>query len=59
MIAVIFEVEPAPGALAEYLDLAAGLRAELEAYFAPEYDIYAHLRDTGTWTPPAGYVPAS
>ncbi len=30
MIAVIFEVEPAPGALAEYLDLAAGLRAELE-----------------------------
>jgi len=30
LIAVIFEVEPAPGALHEYLDLAAGLRAELE-----------------------------
>jgi heme-degrading monooxygenase HmoA len=30
VIAVIFELEPAPGALQEYLDLAAGLRAELE-----------------------------
>lgn len=40
-------------------ELSAGLRAELQAYFAPEYDIYAHLRETGTWTPPAGYVPGS
>ena len=30
MIAVIFEVEPVPGAMSEYLDLAAGLRQELE-----------------------------
>ena len=29
MMAVIFEVEPAPGAMAEYLDTAAALRAEL------------------------------
>jgi heme-degrading monooxygenase HmoA len=30
MIAVIFEVEPAPGRMQQYLDLAAALRAELE-----------------------------
>ena len=30
MIAVIFEVEPAPGSSQQYLDLAAGLRPELE-----------------------------
>jgi heme-degrading monooxygenase HmoA len=30
MIAVIFEVTPAPGAVQAYLDLAAGLRAELD-----------------------------
>lgn len=30
MIAVIFEVWPAPGETATYLDLAAGLRADLE-----------------------------
>lgn len=30
MIAVIFEVEPAPGHEQDYLDTAAGLRAELE-----------------------------
>jgi len=30
MIAVIFEVTPAPGAMQAYLDLAAGLRAELD-----------------------------
>jgi heme-degrading monooxygenase HmoA len=31
MIAVIFEVEPAPGRRQEYLDAAAALRPELEA----------------------------
>lgn len=31
MIAVIFEVHPAPGALPAYLDIAASLRPELEA----------------------------
>lgn len=31
MIAVIFEVWPAPGRESAYLDIAAGLRAELEA----------------------------
>jgi len=31
MMAVIFEVEPAPGAMGEYLEIAATLRAELEA----------------------------
>ena len=31
MIAVIFEVEPAPGHRQDYLDTAAALRAELEA----------------------------
>ena len=30
MIAVIFEVEPVPGATKDYLDLAAGLRPQLE-----------------------------
>ena len=30
MMAVIFEVEPAPGAMTEYLDIAQSLRAELE-----------------------------
>ncbi len=30
MIAVIFEVHPAPGALSDYLDIAASLRAELD-----------------------------
>lgn len=34
-------------------------QARLEHYFAPEYDIYSHLRETGTWAPPKGYVPAS
>jgi len=32
MIAVIFEVMPAPGRKQEYLDLAAGLRPELEQH---------------------------
>ncbi len=32
MIAVIFEVTPAPGRKQEYLDLAAGLRPELERH---------------------------
>ena len=32
-------------------------RARLEEYFAPEYDIYSHLRETGTWAPPKGYIP--
>lgn len=31
MIAVIFEVEPGPAQRQDYLDIAAGLRAELEA----------------------------
>jgi len=31
MIAVIFEVQPAPGERAQYLDLAAALRSELES----------------------------
>ena len=31
MMAVIFEVEPAPGAMEQYLDIAAGLRQELAA----------------------------
>ena len=31
MMAVIFEVEPAPGAMQDYLELAAGLRTELAA----------------------------
>lgn len=31
MIAVIFEVEPGPGAINRYLDIASGLRRELEA----------------------------
>lgn len=31
MVVVIFEVWPAPGRTQEYLDLAAGLRSELEA----------------------------
>lgn len=31
MMAVIFEVEPAPGAMEQYLDLAASLREELSA----------------------------
>ncbi|CAN7198934.1 antibiotic biosynthesis monooxygenase family protein [Massilia sp. LjRoot122] len=31
MIAVIFEVEPAPGQRQAYLDIAAGLRAQLES----------------------------
>lgn len=30
MMAVIFEVEPEPGAMGEYLDIAQSLRAELE-----------------------------
>ena len=30
MIAVIFEVHPAPGKIPEYLDIAASLRRELE-----------------------------
>lgn len=40
-------------------ELPSDLRADLEAFFAPEYDIYARLRDTGQWAPPAGYVPAT
>ena len=32
MIAVIFEVTPAPGRMQEYLDLAASLRPELERF---------------------------
>jgi len=40
-------------------ELTAATRARLEDYFAPEYDIYSHLRETGTWVPPQGYVPAA
>lgn len=32
MIAVIFEVTPAPGAMQEYLDVAASLKPELEGF---------------------------
>ena len=40
-------------------ELTAETHARLTSYFAPEYDIYSHLRETGTWAPPKGYVPAS
>lgn len=38
-------------------EITAALRAELEEYFRPEYDVYSHLRDSGQWAPPRGYVP--
>lgn len=38
-------------------ELTEATRTRLESYFAPEYDIYSHLRETGTWAPPKGYVP--
>ena len=38
-------------------ELLPATRARLEEYFAPEYDIYSHLSETGTWAPPKGYVP--
>lgn len=40
-------------------ELTADTRAALVDFFAPEYDIWARLRDTGSWTPPKGYVPGS
>lgn len=40
-------------------ELTDATRSRLEAYFAPEYDVYSHLRDTGSWAPPKGYVPAT
>ena len=38
-------------------ELTAATRARLEEHFAPEYDLYAHVRETGQWAPPRGYVP--
>lgn len=38
--------------------LSAHMRARLEEHFAPEYEIYEHLRATGQWCPPRGYAPA-
>ena len=38
-------------------ELTAATRARLEEYFAPEYDLYDHLRETGEWAPPKGYLP--
>lgn len=32
------------------------LRARLVEWFAPEYDLYARVRETGQWAVPAGYV---
>jgi hypothetical protein len=40
-------------------ELTDATRARLKEYFAPEYDIYSHLRETGTWAPPKGYLPAT
>ena len=40
-------------------ELTAATRAALVDFFAPEYDIWSHLRDTGSWTPEKGYVPGS
>jgi hypothetical protein len=40
-------------------ELTEATRKRLETYFAPEYDIYSHLRETGTWAPPKGYLPAT
>jgi hypothetical protein len=39
-------------------ELTAETRARLVEFFAPEYDVYDHLRAEGTWTPPKGYRPA-
>jgi hypothetical protein len=33
------------------------MRARLDDFFAPELEIYEHLRATGEWAPPRGYVP--
>jgi hypothetical protein len=38
-------------------ELTSKTRSRLETYFAPEYDIYSRLRETGQWAPPRGYVP--
>ncbi|MCW2812617.1 MAG: hypothetical protein JWN84_72 [Nocardioides sp.] len=39
-------------------DLPTDLAARLRAWFAPEYDVHDRLQETGSWQPPAGYVPA-
>ena len=33
------------------------LRARLDEFFAPEYEIHERLRGTGEWAQPRGYVP--
>lgn len=37
-------------------DIDAGVRRRLLDFFAPEYDIYAHLESEGQWTPPRDYA---
>ncbi len=32
-------------------------RAALVDFFAPEYDIWSRLQETGDWAPDKGYVP--
>ncbi len=37
-------------------ELSRRTRQALVDYFAPEYDVYDHLRESGQWAPPKGYV---
>lgn len=40
-------------------ELTTGTREALVSFFRPEYDVHAHLGDTGEWAPPRGYVPGA
>jgi hypothetical protein len=40
-------------------ELSHTLRARLDEFFKPEYEIYERLRPTGEWAPPRGYVPGA
>lgn len=40
-------------------ELSDTLRARLDEFFKPEYEIYERLRATGEWAPPRGYVPGA
>ncbi len=40
-------------------ELSRTLRARLDEFFAPEFEIYEKLRSTGEWAPPQGYVPGA
>ena len=40
-------------------ELSRRTRKALVEYFAPEYDVYEHTRESGMWTPPPGYVSGS